>query len=114
MSGSGDGTAYAVPVLRQPADNDPVYQHLEVDRVRETVVRLHRRAAALAVVDVVATSPGHAVDWVPLVESGINNVVFVAIAVLFLWERPSGPSVARRSPCSTGSARWRTWSTCTS
>lgn len=42
----------------------------------------------MAVVDVIATSPGHAVDWVPLVESGINNVVLVAIAVLFLWEAP--------------------------
>lgn len=47
-------------------------------------------AAALVVAfkDVLATSPGHAVDWVPLVESGINNVIFVAIGVLFLWAAP--------------------------
>lgn len=51
-------------------------------------VALAAAALVVAFKDVLATTPGHAVDWVPLVESGINNVVFVAIAVVFLWAAP--------------------------
>lgn len=52
------------------------------------VVAFAAWALVAAVRDVLATTPGHATDWVPLVESGINNIVFVAIAVIFLWAAP--------------------------
>lgn len=52
------------------------------------IVGIAAAALVVAVLDVRATSPGHAVDWVPLVESGVNNLVYVAVAVLFLWAVP--------------------------
>ncbi len=58
---------------------------------------------------------GRPSDWVPLVESVINDLVFASIAVLFLWafpERLERKDAARA--CSIGCARWPTSSTCTS
>jgi len=43
---------------------------------------------ALAVRDSAADGPDHSTEWLPLIESGINDVVFAAIAVWFLWSVP--------------------------
>lgn len=43
---------------------------------------------ALALRRTLADTPGDLITWIPLVESTINNVVFVAIAVVFLWAVP--------------------------
>jgi hypothetical protein len=45
-------------------------------------------ALALTLRDAVATGVGHTVDWVPLVESLVNDLVFAFIAVFFLWAVP--------------------------
>ncbi len=45
-------------------------------------------ALVVALRDFVSTGTTHAADWVPLVESTINDIVFAAIAVFFLWALP--------------------------
>jgi hypothetical protein len=45
-------------------------------------------ALGLALSDAAGSGPQHSFDWLPLVESTINNVVYAAIAVLFLWALP--------------------------
>lgn len=45
-------------------------------------------ALAVTLRDAFTSGPQHSFDWLPLVESAINNVVFAAIAVLFLWALP--------------------------
>lgn len=52
-------------------------------------------ALVLAAQDVARGSATHATDWLPLLESTINNLVYAAIAVLFLWWLPD--RVARRT-----------------
>jgi len=42
----------------------------------------------LAVKDSVMDGPDQTVEWLPLIESGINDLVFAAIAVWFLWSVP--------------------------
>ena len=53
-------------------------------------------------------------DWVPLVESVINDLVFAAIALVFRGPSPSAWSDACCCACSTGCAPSHTSSTCTS
>lgn len=43
---------------------------------------------ALALSEVLTERPGDVTTWIPLVESVINTVVFIAIAFLFLWAFP--------------------------
>ena len=45
-------------------------------------------ALVLALKDVVVDGVDQSADWVPLVESIVNDVVFAAIAVFFLWALP--------------------------
>jgi hypothetical protein len=45
-------------------------------------------ALGLAVKDALERGPRHTLDWVPLIESVINDAVFAAIAVIFLWALP--------------------------
>lgn len=45
-------------------------------------------AFVLAVRDAADSGPRHTLDWVPLVESGVNDMVFAGIAVVFLWALP--------------------------
>jgi hypothetical protein len=45
-------------------------------------------ALGLALSDAANGGPQKSFDWLPLVESTINNVVYAAIAVLFLWALP--------------------------
>jgi hypothetical protein len=45
-------------------------------------------ALGLALKDTVAEGVDNSSDWVPLVESVINDAVFAAIAVFFLWALP--------------------------
>ena len=45
-------------------------------------------ALVVAIRDFVVNGVGTSSDWVPLVESTINDVVFAAIAVFFLWALP--------------------------
>lgn len=67
-------------------------------RVRHT--RLVARAASVVIVlavlvalvlalrDAFTAGPERSFDWLPLVESTVNDVVFAAIAVFFLWALP--------------------------
>jgi len=50
----------------------------------------------------------HTADWVPLVESSMNDLVFAAIAVVFLWAFPNGWNAGCCCGCFTGFARWLT------
>jgi hypothetical protein len=52
------------------------------------IVVLTVLALAFALKDVVVQGTDRSVDWVPLVESTVNDVVFAAIAVFFLWALP--------------------------
>ena len=45
-------------------------------------------ALVLVLVDAADEGPNNSFDWLPLIESTINDVVFAAIAVLFLWALP--------------------------
>jgi hypothetical protein len=45
-------------------------------------------ALGLALSDATEGGPERSFDWLPLVESTISNVVYAAIAVLFLWALP--------------------------
>jgi hypothetical protein len=45
-------------------------------------------ALVLAARDVGDDGPDRSVDWLPLIESTINDLVFAAIAVFFLWSFP--------------------------
>lgn len=45
-------------------------------------------ALVLALRDALRHGPTHVIDWVPLLESTINDVVFAGIAVFFLWAMP--------------------------
>ena len=45
-------------------------------------------ALLLAVDDAIGSGPRHTLDWLPLIESAINDVVFAGIAVVFLWAIP--------------------------
>jgi hypothetical protein len=45
-------------------------------------------ALAIALRDAITSGPGRSFDWVPLVESLVNDLVFAAIAVFFLWAVP--------------------------
>lgn len=45
-------------------------------------------ALAMALQTAISDGLDHGFDWLPLIESTINNIVFAAIAVLFLWAVP--------------------------
>lgn len=74
----------------------------EADQSRDRLRRMTLTARAAGVVIVVATMTAlalslrsaitdglaHTADWVPLVESLVNDLVFAAIAVVFLWAFP--------------------------
>ncbi|MET0475851.1 MAG: hypothetical protein ABW001_14560 [Mycobacterium sp.] len=74
----------------------------EADQSRDRLRRTTLFARAVSVVIVLATvvaliisvrsvvteGVAHAADWVPLVESFVNDLVFAAIAVVFLWAFP--------------------------
>jgi hypothetical protein len=53
-------------------------------------------------------------DWVPLVDSVINDLVFAAIAVVFLWCFPNDWNADRCCVFCTGCGRWHMSSTCIS
>ena len=72
----------------------------EASKARRRQVRLFSRIATAFVVaaavfafgfafrDAFTRGPENSVDWVPLAESLINDFVFAAIAVFFLWATP--------------------------
>lgn len=73
----------------------PVTSHSRLRMVRfwSRVVMLAVVAATallivLAIKDSVMDGPDRSIDWLPLIESGINDLVFAAIAVWFLWSVP--------------------------
>src|SRR3546814_678158 len=43
---------------------------------------------ALSVRDAVRDGPDRSIEWLPLIETGINDLVFAAIAIWFLWSVP--------------------------
>lgn len=45
-------------------------------------------ALGLALSDAISTGTEHTFDWVTLVESLVNDVIFATIAVIFLWALP--------------------------
>jgi hypothetical protein len=45
-------------------------------------------ALVLVMADAANEGPSQSFDWLPLIESTINDLVFAAIAVLFLWALP--------------------------
>ena len=53
-----------------------------------TIVAATLITLALSLHSVVVDGLAHGADWVPLVESVINDLVFAAIAVVFLWAFP--------------------------
>jgi hypothetical protein len=67
---------------------------------RRTHVRWASRAASLVIVigvvialglalrDAIGSGTQHSFDWVPLVESFVNDVIFATLAVVFLWALP--------------------------
>ena len=60
-----------------------------VSRVASAVIVVATVVAlVLAIQDILRTGAPHAADWVPLVESVVNDVVFAAVAVFFLWALP--------------------------
>lgn len=77
-----------------------IHQGFEDSKERRRQVRLFSRVTSLVIVlvalgalafalrDVVTTGTERSFEWVPLVESLINDVVFAAIAVFFLWAMP--------------------------
>lgn len=79
-----------------------VLVHSEADQSRDRLRRTTLMARAFSVAIVVATVAllavsmrsvvteglAHSADWVPLVESIVNDLVFAAIAVVFLWYFP--------------------------
>ncbi len=77
-----------------------IHGGFEESKARRRQVRLFSRATSVAVVVLALTVLGlalrdaftrgtdHSFDWVPLVESLINDIVFTAIAVFFLWAMP--------------------------
>ena len=81
-----------------------------------TIVRGHRRRPGVhACEDAVTEGLDNGFDWLPLIESTINDLVFAAIAVLFLWAFPERLRAHDAcSACCTGCGRWPTSSTCTS
>ena len=102
--------------------------HSQAERSHDRLRRrtLAARAASLAIVaatlvalvfslrSAVLEGLARTTDWVPLVESVINDLVFAAIAVVFLWAFPERLERRTLLHCSTGSARWPTLSICTS
>jgi len=76
--------------------------HSRADESRDRLRRMTLIARAVGIVIVVATlvalvislrsavvqGLSRTVDWVPLVESTVNDLVFAAIAVVFLWAFP--------------------------
>ena len=69
---------------------------------------------AVALRDAVRGGGLSSFEWVPLIESIINDLVFAAIAVFFLYALPGRLARERLLPSCTGSARCPTSSTCTS
>jgi len=77
-----------------------VQDGFERSKARRAQVRLFSRVASLLIVlavlvalvlalrDVVTQGTENSFDWVPLVESVVNDGVFAAIAVFFLWAMP--------------------------
>lgn len=45
-------------------------------------------ALVLALRDAFGSGPARSFDWLPLVESAVNDIVFAAVAVFFLWALP--------------------------
>ncbi len=83
--------ASTVPQIRQDFDDARVRDRRArlISRVASAVVLLSVLVAlAIALRDAVISGPGHSFDWVPLVESLVNDLVFAAIAVFFLWAVP--------------------------
>jgi hypothetical protein len=52
------------------------------------IVILVLAALAFALHDAITTGTEHSFDWVPLVESLVNDLIFATIAVVFLWAFP--------------------------
>ena len=77
-----------------------IHGGFEESKARRRQVRLVSRVTSVAVVvlaspsspcalrDAFTRGTEHSFDWVPLVESLINDIVFTAIAVFFLWAMP--------------------------
>lgn len=77
-----------------------IHDGFEQSKRRRRQVRLFSRVASLVIVllalgalglalrDAITTGTEHSFDWVPLAESLINDAVFAAIAVFFLWAMP--------------------------
>ena len=56
--------------------------------VSAVIVAASAFALVLVLADAADEGPSQSFDWLPLIESTINDVVFAAIAVLFLWALP--------------------------
>ncbi len=81
--------------LIEEVEASPVTSHRRLQLVRiwsrvvmVAVVLATASLIALAIKDSVMDGPDRSVEWLPLVESGINDLVFAAIAVWFLWSVP--------------------------
>ena len=71
-------------------------------------------ALVLTLRDAVINGLERSFEWLPLIESTVNDIVFAALAVYFLYALPNRIERAICSASCTGSGRWRTSSTCTS
>jgi hypothetical protein len=70
---------------------------------------------ALALGDALTNGPDRSFEWLPLIESTINDIVFAAIAVFFPETNcRTGSSVAGSCRSCTACVRWPTSSTCIS
>ena len=77
-----------------------IHDGFEESKARRRQVRLFSRVTSLVIVllavgalgfalrDLITKGTEKSFEWVPLVESLINDVVFAAIAVFFLWAMP--------------------------
>lgn len=89
------GVAADLVELVQRVDQQTEDTHRRIARTKvvaraaaAVVLLLALALLALGLRHGLAHSPGQVATWVTLVESTINNLVFVAIAVVFLWAFP--------------------------
>jgi hypothetical protein len=81
--------------LIEEVEKSPVTSHRRLYLVRlgsrllmAAVVIATAVLIVLAIKDSVMDGPDRSVEWLPLIETGVNDLVFAAIAVWFLWSAP--------------------------
>ena len=103
-----------------------IHDGFEASKSRRRHIRWAARAASAVIVlvtlialvlalrDPVLNGTDSSVDWLPIIESTVNDSSSGRSRSSSSGRCRSGWSGARCSTCCTGCARWPTWSTCTS